>query len=543
MKLSVCATLISLSLLVGCQSTSLPSTDNSNTSTTTESISSNQSTDKETVCPSLGIRPVTVTVSDLWSEGEVVTDAYSGNIAQVKNGQITLTPSRHSGGLLLLESRSVSESTEEKIDFQWQNATFYHIATDRFYNGNSWNDHSYGRQTSEQGFKGGDIAGLTEKLDYLAELGVDVLWISTPLEQIHGWLPSKNGNTPEYPYAGGATLDWTQLDTNMGSEQEMKALVDLAHQLGMRVVWSIDSAPSQPSLSDLQQFGIQPNSDKNLPSYWSDWHPKEGQNLTNYLDDFKNEKGDIPQWWPEAWFDGSIDVTTPTFFTNKPITAVTQVSDNKNELLTGWITTWIAKFGIDGVVLSQSTPQLIEQLEQTGSKVFEEWKKDNQYKAFEDASFLVIDLENNNHFIPQVRPINLTEKKCLTSLSHQFDTSIENPLSALTWFGKERKPELSSDNYAQYRDAASALLLSKGSIFVWYGDESGKAGDRYSVMNWDDMTGQHWSLSAHWKTLLTFRGDHSSVSQGEIQVINQEPYYAVIHKNGIDKVMVVYTGE
>ncbi|MGF1805194.1 alpha-amylase, partial [Aliivibrio sifiae] len=344
MKLSVCATLISLSLMVGCQSTSLPSTDNSNTPTTNEPISSTSTTDKETICPSLGIQPVTVTVSDLWSEGEVVTDAYTGNIAQVKNGQITLTPSRHSGGLLLLESRAASESTTEKVDFQWQSATFYHIATDRFYNGNSWNDHSYGRQSAEQGFNGGDIAGLTQKLDYLAELGVDVLWLSTPLEQIHGWIPSKDGNTPEYPYAGGATLDWTQLDTNMGSEQEMQTFVDLAHQLGMRVVWSVDTAPSQPSLSDLQQFGIKPSSENNLPSYWSEWQPKDGQNLTNYLDDFKNEKGEIPQWWSEAWFNGSVDVTTPRFFTNKPTTAVLQVSGNKNELLSEWITAWVTKF-------------------------------------------------------------------------------------------------------------------------------------------------------------------------------------------------------
>ncbi|MGF1902755.1 alpha-amylase [Aliivibrio sifiae] len=540
MKLSVCATLISLSLMVGCQSTSLPSTDNSNTPTTNEPISSTSTTDKETICPSLGIQPVTVTVSDLWSEGEVVTDAYTGNIAQVKNGQITLTPSRHSGGLLLLESRAASESTTEKVDFQWQSATFYHIATDRFYNGNSWNDHSYGRQSAEQGFNGGDIAGLTQKLDYLAELGVDVLWLSTPLEQIHGWIPSKDGNTPEYPYAGGATLDWTQLDTNMGSEQEMQTFVDLAHQLGMRVVWSVDTAPSQPSLSDLQQFGIKPSSENNLPSYWSEWQPKDGQNLTNYLDDFKNEKGEIPQWWSEAWFNGSVDVTTPRFFTNKPTTAVLQVSGNKNELLSEWITAWVTKFGIDGIVLSQSTPQLTELLEQSGSKVFDAWKKNNQYKALEGSSFAVIDLKNNNYFIPQMYSI---EKQCLASLNHQLDTSEENHLSALTWFGKDKKPELSSANYVQYRDAASALLLSKGGLSVWYGDESAKAGNLYSMMNWDEMTGQNWTLSAHWKKLLTFRGNHSSISQGQSLVIKQEPYYAFIRKNDTDKVMVVYTGE
>lgn len=542
MKLSVCTTLISLSLMVGCQSTSLPTTDNANSSSQNTPVVSSDSTNQVSVCPSLGIQPVTVTVSELWSEGAVVTDAYSGNIAQVKNGKITLTPSRHSGGLLLLESSSVQEAEAEKRDFQWQSATFYHIATDRFYNGNSWNDHSYGRQTSSQGFKGGDIAGLTQKLDYLAELGVDVLWISTPLEQVHGWLPGKNGNTPEYPYAGGATLDWTQLDTNMGSEQEMRAFVDLAHQLGMRVVWSIDTAPSQPSLADLQQFSIQPKDSSELPSYWNDWHPKEGQNLTHYLDAFKGEDGQVPQWWSSDWFNPNYEgvVSTPTFFTNKPTTAVSQVSQDKHALLTQWVTEWVTKFGIDGIVLAQSTPKLTKQFEEQGSKAFEAWKKDNQYKALEGSSFIVVDLENNNHFIPQKQSI---ESQCETQLSAQKTTENKVAMNALTWFDKDKQQALTADNYAQYRDAASALLLSHDSVSIWYGDESAKPGDLYSMMNWEDATGLNWSLRSHWKKLLSFRSNHTAISQGNYQVVKQEPYYAVIRKNESDKVMIVYTGE
>lgn len=547
MKLSVCATFISLSLLAGCQSTSLPSTDNSNASITTEATSADQAIHKETVCPSLGIQPVTVTVSELWSEGDVVTDAYSGDIAQVKDGQITLTPSRHSGGLLLLESRaelesnSVQEGKTGKRDFQWQSATFYHIATDRFYNGNGWNDHSYGRQTSAQGFKGGDIAGLTKKLDYLAELGVDVLWLSTPLEQVHGWLPGKDGNTPEYPYAGGATLDWTQLDTNMGSEQEMRIFIDSAHQLGMRVVWSIDTAPSKPSLADLQQFTVQPQDGSELPSYWNDWQPKEGQNLTHYLDAFNDENGQIPQWWSSDWSDLKYEgtVSTPEFFINKPTTAVTQESKKKDALLTQWVTSWVSKFGIDGLVLSQSTPQLTKQFEAQGSKAFEAWKKDNQYKALEGSSFIIVDLENQNHFIPQIHTI---ESQCLP-LNDQTNAQEKAPIHALTWFDKDKQPELTADNYAQYRDAASTLLLSNGSVSIWYGDESAKPGDLYSMMNWEDATGQYWSLRSHWKKLLSFRGNHSAIVQGDYQVVKQDPYYAVIRKNESDKVMIVYTGE
>lgn len=554
MKLSVCATLISLSLMVGCQSTSLPSTDSSTSISIPEPISAVQtpvqvSESYEQICPKLGIQPVTVSVSDFWSEGEVITDAYSGNIAPVKNGTVTLTPSRHSGGVLLLESQA------KKSSFDWHSATFYYVATDRFYNGNSWNDHSYGRQESKYGFKGGDIAGLTQKLDYLAELGVDVLWISTPLEQVHGWLPSEYGNNPVYPYVGGSTLDWTELDTNMGSEQEMRAFVDLAHQLGMKVIWSMDTEPSKPTLADLQQFDIQPNQEANLPSYWNEWQPKEGENLTHYLDEFKDENGQVSEWWPEVWFTHSQskkiasentkfnDSVVPEFFFNKPTTKVTLSHQTKDELLTQWITSWVTEFGIDGIVLAQSTPELTYKIEQAGNDAFKQWKESNPYKAVELSSFQVIDLDKPNHSIVKSFPIEQYQQGCLTISNYQEMEQSLPSLTTLTWFDQENKPELSSGNYAQYRDSASALLLSEGSALIWYGDESAKSGDIYSEMNWDEMTGLRLSLQSHWKKLLAFRSNHSSLSNGEKKMVKNSPYYAFTRENSTDKVMVVYTGE
>ncbi len=66
------------------------------------------------------------------------------------------------------------------------------MLTDRFENGDPSNDQSYGRHKdgmAEIGtFHGGDLRGLTNKLDYLQQLGVNALWISAPFEQIHGWV-------------------------------------------------------------------------------------------------------------------------------------------------------------------------------------------------------------------------------------------------------------------------------------------------------------------------------------------------------------------
>lgn len=82
--------------------------------------------------------------------------------------------------------------TDTSAPFDWHNATVYFVLTDRFENGDPSNDQSYGRHKdgmAEIGtFHGGDLRGLTNKLDYLQQLGVNALWISAPFEQIHGWV-------------------------------------------------------------------------------------------------------------------------------------------------------------------------------------------------------------------------------------------------------------------------------------------------------------------------------------------------------------------
>ncbi len=106
------------------------------------------------------------------------------------------------------------------------------------------NDNSYGRHKDgmqEIGtFHGGDLKGLTSKLDYLQQLGVNALWISSPLEQIHGWVGGgTKGDFPHYAYHGYYTQDWTKLDANMGNEDDLRQLVDDAHRRGIRVLFDI----------------------------------------------------------------------------------------------------------------------------------------------------------------------------------------------------------------------------------------------------------------------------------------------------------------
>lgn len=129
--------------------------------------------------------------------------------------------------------------------FTWDNVNAYFVLTDRFYNGDTKNDHSYFRQNGLSGdenvatFHGGDLAGLTQKLDYFDKLGVNAIWITAPYEQAHGWVGGKNGAFPHYAFHGYYTLDWSSMDQNMGTVEELRTFVNACHSKGIRVIMDV----------------------------------------------------------------------------------------------------------------------------------------------------------------------------------------------------------------------------------------------------------------------------------------------------------------
>jgi len=79
----------------------------------------------------------------------------------------------------------------------------------------------------------GDLAGVTSRLDYLADLGVDALWL-----------------TPFYrsPMADGGydVADYRDVDPRLGTLADLDALVSRAHEVGVRVL--IDIVPNHCSV-------------------------------------------------------------------------------------------------------------------------------------------------------------------------------------------------------------------------------------------------------------------------------------------------------
>jgi len=149
--------------------------------------------------------------------------------------------------LLLIVSISCSPKKQDKIltinkadkPFLWEGANIYFLLTDRFNNGDVSNDLNFNRiqlAAKLRGFEGGDIKGITQKIEegYFNNLGINAIWLTPIVEQIHGAVDEGTGVT--FGYHGYWTKDWTALDPNFGTKEDLKNLVEVAHKNGIRIV-------------------------------------------------------------------------------------------------------------------------------------------------------------------------------------------------------------------------------------------------------------------------------------------------------------------
>ncbi len=113
----------------------------------------------------------------------------------------------------------------------WESGLLYFVFVDRFFDGDSSLNESEGADVD---YAGGDWAGVVEKLDYLDELGVTVLWLTAPQDNAEGpWDGQCNTSFAGYHGYWPASDD---PEEHFGSADDLHTLVDEAHARGMRVM-------------------------------------------------------------------------------------------------------------------------------------------------------------------------------------------------------------------------------------------------------------------------------------------------------------------
>lgn len=108
-----------------------------------------------------------------------------------------------------------------------QEAVIYQIFPDRFCNGNRKNDpenvSEWGQEVTPASMYGGDLQGIIDKLDYIQELGINLIYL-TPI--------FKSSSNHKYN-----TTDYFEIDPLFGSLETARKLVKKCHEKGIRIIF------------------------------------------------------------------------------------------------------------------------------------------------------------------------------------------------------------------------------------------------------------------------------------------------------------------
>lgn len=474
------------------------------------------------------------------------------------------------------------KSSTTKTPFIWESANVYFIVTDRFNNGDKTNDQTYNRNKPTgklRGFEGGDIRGIIQKLDdgYFTNLGINVIWMTPIVEQIHDGVDEGTGFT--YGFHGYWTRDWTAMDPSFGTRKDLIELVQKAHSLGIRIM--LDAV--------INHTGPVTPEDSVYPNNWVRTSPKctyqsydtyINCTLVDNLPDVKTENNEavelptflVNKWKKEGRFDKEV-ASLDAFFKK------TGYPRAPKYYIMKWLSDYITDFGIDGYrvdTVKHTTEDIWADFKKVCDRAFAEYKKNNPKKVLDNSQFFTVG-EVYGYNIGGKKFYDFGDKKVnyfengFTGLIN-FDFRNEAKMNYEELFSKYSnilQNDLKGNtvmNYVSSHDdsypfdkkrektfeSGTKLLLAPGISQVYYGDESarsldieGTQGDATlrSNMNWDDVSNKAETkeVLAHWQKLGLFRKNHPAVGAGVHNQISATPYVfsrTIIKGKYSDKVVV-----
>ena len=475
--------------------------------------------------------------------------------------------------------------------FSWDNATIYFLMTDRFNNGDPANDHAYGRKddgATLRGYMGGDLAGVTAKIKagYFRDLGVDAIWITPPVEQIHA--ATDEGTGKSYGFHGYWARDFTSVDANLGTEADVRELVDTAHANGIRVLLDVVMNHTGPVTKE----------DPVWPPDWVRTGPactyKDAATtidctLVANLPDFRtgsNAAVKLPpalvaKWKAERRYEREVK-ELDAFFKR------TGYPRAPRYYLMKWHADWVRKYGFDGFradTVKHTEPGVWKELKKVAGDAYEEWKRANPAKRLGDDKFFMT-AEVYNYSIAHGHKFDMGGGDMVDFYANGFDSLINFGMKSDAQQGYEALfsgysaalngplKGYSVLNYMSSHDdsapfdalrsrpyeTANKLLLAPGAAQIYYGDETarvlrvdGAEGDANlrSFMNWDELAKNApragyrvGDVREHWAKLGQFRRAHRAVGAGVHQMIQSSPYVfkRIYDKNGVSDKVVVALG-
>ena len=471
--------------------------------------------------------------------------------------------------LCLASCQSQKETSIAKVKkdtpFLWEASNMYFLLTDRFNNGTTANDTTLGRTKKSavlRGFEGGDIVGITQKIKegYFTDLGIQSIWLTPFVENIHAQVDEGTG--PTYGYHGYWAKDWTQIDPNFGTYQELKTLVATAHQHNIRIVMDVVLNHTGPE-TDIDPFWGDDWARRGPKCAFTTYQNTTACALVENLPDIRTESEEevgIPaplanKWRAEGRYEQEVAELNAWFLK-------TNMKRTPRSYIMKWLTDYVRELGIDAFRVD--TAKHVNEgswivLRALAEAAFRDWKKANPNQVIDPNTPFYMFGEVYNYSVDAGLDFDLGDTKvnyfnngfdglinfefkrdALGSyelLFSKYDTLIHTTFkdrSFINYATSHDDGEPFDKNRSKNKETATKLLLTQGISQVYYGDETarnltipGTQGDATlrSFMNWDAIDNPKTNdIYKHWQKLGTFRANHPAIGAGKHQKISDTPY-------------------
>src|SRR5690606_32449962 len=454
---------------------------------------------------------------------------------------------------------------EKKTPFSWEAANVYFLLTDRFNNADPNNDLNFQRTDSTallRGFEGGDLQGITKKIEegYFTDLGINAIWMSPVMEQIHGATDEGTGNT--YGFHGYWIKDWTAMEPNFGTRADLANLVEAAHNKGIRIILDVvlnHTGPTTEQDGAWPEEWVRTDPQCDYTSYENTTACTLVANLPDFLTESK-EAVELPdallaKWKAEDRLNKELDELN-LFFER------TGYPRAPRYYLIKWLIDYVYEYGVDGFRVDTAkhvNEDVWDELRKEADHAFGLWKKKHPEKVLDDNAFYMVG-EVYNYGISGGREFDFGDKK-VDYFDHGFSSLINFELKGDADRDYEAISTKYNDllhgplkdkgvlNYLSSHDdgspydpqrkkpyrAANVLLLAPGASQLYYGDETsrplvvpGAQGDATlrAPMNWTDLDSLPEIQAVHrqWQKLGQCRRDHPAAGAGKHNRLSKAPY-------------------
>ena len=433
----------------------------------------------------------------------------------------------------------------------------YLITPDRYANGNPDNDSvpslkEKPNRRNKDGRHGGDIKGIIDHLDYIAEMGFTQIWLNPVLEN----------NQKKYSYHGYSTTDYYNIDERFGTNELYKELSEIAQNKGIGIIMDLI----------LNHIGSEHWLMYDLPS--SDWINHNGEFVqTSHIHESIYDPY-IPQFEKDLFTSGWFVETMPDLNQSNPFLA------NYLIQLSIW---WVEYAKLSGFRID-TYPYIDKDFLTIWSKRIareypnfnfcgEAWNNNPSMVAYWQKGSKPYD--GYISYIPSMKDFPLqkalvqglmSEEKWDSGIGDIYrvlanDYQYGDPYNLLVFAGNhdmQRIYSQLSENMDLYKIAMSFILTTRGIPQIYYGAEiamtstrdhgelrkdfpGGWAGDKIDAFNGIRLSGEQREAQNFMRDLLNWRKSSLAIGKGSLvhyPVKNGVYVYFRLYENDLVMVMM-----